>query len=35
MDKYDDVTLQIVDTIKEIFSDRFDSIHKFDVRLKK
>lgn len=33
MDKYDDVALQIVDTIKENFSDSSDGNHRFDEEL--
>ncbi len=35
MDKYNDVVLQIVDTIKENFSDNSDSNHKFDDEIQK
>ena len=35
MDKYDEVTLQIVDAIKENFSDSSDSNHKFNEEIQK
>ena len=35
MDKYDEVTLQIVDAIKENFSDSSDSNHKFNDEIQK
>ena len=35
MDKYDEVTLQIVDVIKENFSDSSDTNHRFDEIQKK
>lgn len=35
MDKYDEVTLQIVDAIKENFSDSSDGNHKLDEEIQK